>query len=414
MSELNDPLSALDEAIEKARGMIPGGSKRMFRRMVDRVNTSHRKLRGDAKAGRANNIRREQRAASYLQFNRGARVHKSIDALDAEIEKALRINGGMKISPKQRRTLAMDRGTNKNSRTGFSQTRGPHFGSGRRGKPSGGSIYSGARGLRATYLNARRSAKEDGSVGRSWLKDTKTRVAGAIHRYRTSRGEPSPYKRKLFGGGLKRIKKTATDIHKAKPKTLYVYRPVENAEDILAWAKGQWFKSTLPADKIHVTIIASATELNWATLFDDYHIEPAEERKSMCDCGPVYRLEDRTKTKTIEGGVREVKQLGDKGAVALCFESLSLTSRWLDLRRAGAVSKFSSFQPHITLTLSGDVPKDVQPYNGPIVLGEECWEEYKDGAYANVEENVTKAALDALSARLDEVEKAQAKPAEAA
>lgn len=198
-------------------------------------------------------------------------------------------------------------------------------------------------------------------------------------------------------------------VYKAKPKTLYVYRPVENAEDIIAWAKGQGFKSLLPADRLHVTIIASATEINWANLFDDYHLEPTDERKSMCECGPVYRFEDRAKTKKIEGGVREVKKLGEKGAVVLAFESLSLTSRWLDLRRAGAVSKFSAFQPHVTLTLSGDLPKDIQPYNGPIILGEECWEEFKDGAYEGVEEVVTKAALDEIAARLDAVEKASAK-----
>ncbi|MCL4715474.1 MAG: hypothetical protein KJZ75_11235 [Hyphomonadaceae bacterium] len=246
--------------------------------------------------------------------------------------------------------------------------------------------------------------------GESFRNFQRSHIKGALGRLKA---QPHPSTRAPGGGPVnrKRVKKAAEELHKAKAKTLYVYRPVENAEDILAWARGAGFKSLLPAEKLHCTIIASAIELNWAALFDDYHVEPNEERKSMCDCGPVYRFEDRTKTKTIEGGVREVKKLGDKGAVVLAFESLSLTSRWLDLRRAGAVSKFPSFVPHLTLTLSGDVPKDIQPYNGPIILGEECWEEFKDGAYANVEEVVTKAALDDLQARLAALETAQSKPA---
>lgn len=334
----------------------------------------------------------------------------SIGELYEAIEKARAYS--VRLSPKQRRKAVYSRLADANTGRGYSRTRG---GAGRSNR--GPSKHLGARGPKdrtaAGRLNERSTSFRNAKRG--WLdRESKAYVVQnareGIAAMRRRQGAAAPYKRKLLGGGLKRVRKSGIDLSKAKPKTLYVYRPVENAEEILAWAKAQGFKSTLPAEKLHCTIIASATEINWATLFDDHYIEPAEERKSMCDCGPVYRWEDRAKTKTIEGGVREVKKLGDKGAVVLAFESLSLTRRWIDLRQAGAVSKFPSFVPHLTLTLSGDLPKDVQPYTGNIVLGEECWEEFKDGAYANVEEVVTKAALDDLSERLATLEKAQAKP----
>lgn len=342
-----------------------------------------------------------------------------VGSLYEAIEKAGLRLGGVRVSPAQRRKLAMTSGGTRKPRTwnkprsiatGVSQYRGstqkPFSDPGARGPR--GSVAVGERTRSAALRRALGYGKDPkgGGLTRSEAKRHLATVRDnsrhAIEHDRKRRGLSPKYKLG-FGGRYKPISKAAA-------KTLYVYRPVENAEDIIAWAKGQGFKSTLPADKIHVTIIASATALNWATLFDDHHIEPAEERKSMCDCGPVYRWEDRGKTKTIEGGVREVKKLGDKGAVVLGFESLSLMQRFVDLRRAGATSKFSAFQPHLTITLGGDVPKDVTPYEGKIVLGEECWEEFKDGAYANVEEVVTKAAVDDLNTRLAAVEKAQAKP----
>lgn len=434
MSQDKDALAKLGEAIEKARGLIPGGSRAGIKRfgaahsaIIDRADA------GNARLGDGRTVSRLNRAGQYLASRKRGRrssvkvsadrapvkgrlvyrgkrrtgIYKSIDALDEVIEKALRINGGVKVSPKQRRNLAMQRGRMKNSRMGYSRERGPFLGTGNKKRNLNAEAHRNLASRAAVRRRSLQGTKDyGGNVGRA-----RQDARRLLHAYAASRGKASPFKRGMFGG-LKRVRKGGEDIHKAKAKTLYVYRPVENAEDILAWARGAGFKSLLPAEKLHVTIIASATEINWANLFDDYHLEPSEDRKAMCDCGPVYRLEDRTKTKTIEGGVREVKKLGN--GVVLAFESLSLTQRWIDLRRAGAVSKFPNFQPHITLTLSGDVPKDITPYEGKIVLGEECWEEFNDKAMDGVEEVVTKAALDDLSARLAAAEAELAKTKEVA
>ena len=47
-------------------------------------------------------------------------------------------------------------------------------------------------------------------------------------------------------------------------RSLYVHRPVLNAEAIIAWAKGAGFATTLPAEDMHVTVCFSKQPVNWA------------------------------------------------------------------------------------------------------------------------------------------------------
>lgn len=205
-------------------------------------------------------------------------------------------------------------------------------------------------------------------------------------------------------------------VEKAKAKTLYVYRPVLNADDILAWAKTQGFSSTLEASDLHVTIAFSKNPLNWAKLGDDWCAEDPRpgEGRDMRYTEAVSWSDGGHKQRRIEGGPREVKALGDKGAVVLAFQSPSLTERWAQFLRIGASWDYPSYGAHVTITYKGagvDLSK-VEPYRGPILLGEEDWNEIKEGAGDDVKETpVTKADLEALEARLSAVEKAQTKPA---
>lgn len=209
-------------------------------------------------------------------------------------------------------------------------------------------------------------------------------------------------------------------VEKAKAKTLYVFRQVLNADDILAWAKTQGFSSTLEASDLHVTVAFSKNPLNWAKLGDDWCAEdprPGEMRDRYAT-EAVSWSDGGQKQKRIEGGAREVKALGDKGAVVLAFQSPSLTERWAQFLRIGATWDYAGYTPHITITYKGagvDLSK-VEPYRGPVLLGEEDWNEIKEGAGDDVKETpVTKSDLDAIAARLETLEKSQAKPnAEAA
>lgn len=360
MSQDKDPLDELAEAVEKARGLIPRGGSSKLARNLDR-----RRRKGDLRASVDEGKNRQAaRATSYLrsrytnnQFGSAKKdpkaplgskerrgwavrrgVYKSLDALDEAIEKAKgkgMIRGGSGKAFR-RTALAADLATGSRKRR---------------------------LGRAASYLFDRQ------------LGTMPKKGGGRRHHAR---------------GGVYKGK-----VEKAKAKTLYVYRPVENAADIIAWAESQGFKSTQPAEKLHVTLAYSKTPLNWAKLHDDYRLEPDEERRLSCECGPVNWSEDGQKRRTIKGGVREVKALGKDGAVVLAFESDTLTQRWMDFKRAGAAWKFPSFTPHITITYDGkgvDLTK-VLPYVGDIVLGEECWEEVSENGQAEAiaAEKVTKA-----------------------
>lgn len=151
----------------------------------------------------------------------------------------------------------------------------------------------------------------------------------------------------------------------AKPQTLYVCRPVVNADDIHAWAEEQGFKSAVPEDDLHVTIAFSKDKVIWND------------------------IPDTTDEIEIKGGKREVKPLGDKGAaVVLKFESKELHERWQEFRDHGCSWDFPSYQCHVTITYDG---KDmdlsgVTPYDGPIILGPEKFNELDTGWSDKLEE----------------------------
>lgn len=152
---------------------------------------------------------------------------------------------------------------------------------------------------------------------------------------------------------------------------LYANRPVENAADIIAWAKAQGFKTTLPATDMHVTVAYSRDPVDW---------KAAGEASAQVGSGP--------------GGSRAVEQLGDEGAVVLRFQNLKLKQRWNQYRRAGASWDFPEYKPHITITYDpGDIDlSKVEPYNGPIVLGPERQEALDTDATAKIKEVATGAA----------------------
>jgi len=134
-------------------------------------------------------------------------------------------------------------------------------------------------------------------------------------------------------------------------KTLYVKRPVSNWRQIAGWAKEQGFETTLDSD-MHVTIMFSKSPVDW----DEF-----EERKGR---------------HVATNGKREVKPLGDQGAIVLKFEDDSLEKRWKQFKDGGCSWDYSEYQSHITITYGGhDDLSKVTPYRGPIILGGEEFKE---------------------------------------
>jgi hypothetical protein len=144
----------------------------------------------------------------------------------------------------------------------------------------------------------------------------------------------------------------------AAPRTLCVRRQLLNADDVIDWAKGQGFTSTLPADDMHVTITFSRQPVDWMKM------------------GEAWGSDKDGKLVVNAGGARLVEKLGPSATVLL-FNSSNLSWRHEDMVRNGASFDFDEYQPHVTLSYTG-APADlskVEPYRGELRLGSEIFEE---------------------------------------
>jgi phage-related protein (TIGR01555 family) len=156
------------------------------------------------------------------------------------------------------------------------------------------------------------------------------------------------------------------DTRDAMPRTLYVSRKVVNTKDIIDWARAQGIEQMLPASDLHVTVLYSKTPVNWLDMGEDW----AGDQRGRLHIKP--------------GGPREIDKFGD-GATVLSFISNDLTWRHEAMLANGASSDFDEYSAHITITYS-ELPGDVIPYQGPIVLGPEIFEEIVPGAQSEIEE----------------------------
>jgi len=136
-------------------------------------------------------------------------------------------------------------------------------------------------------------------------------------------------------------------------KTLYVYRPLLNADEIIKWAKGEGFEKTLPPNELHVTIAFSKEKMDWSSF-------KPENNKLI-----------------VRKGKRSVALLGEKAAVVK-FESNILQKRWKQFIDGGASWDWDKYQPHVSITYDGkdiDLSK-IKPYNGELIFGPE--QEFKE------------------------------------
>lgn len=147
----------------------------------------------------------------------------------------------------------------------------------------------------------------------------------------------------------------------ARPRSLYVHRPVVNAQAIIDWAKRNGFKKTIKAADLHVTIMYTTNMVDWTKMGDESW---GQNEKGQVIIPP--------------GGMRMVEQFGD--ATVLLFNSNVLTWRNCALRDRGCEWKWDEYQPHITITWAGprDDLDEIEAYQGEIILGPEKFEEVED------------------------------------
>ena len=79
--------------------------------------------------------------------------------------------------------------------------------------------------------------------------------------------------------------KTPSKTKKGVAKTLYVHRPLKNADEVRAWAKDAGFKNTLEPDDLHVTVAFSKDPLDWDAAGD--HFDELEYSSGQCSVEPL-------------------------------------------------------------------------------------------------------------------------------
>lgn len=157
-------------------------------------------------------------------------------------------------------------------------------------------------------------------------------------------------------------------------KTMYVYRPLLNAKEVLDHFRAQGLKPTMRAGALHVTIAHSNKLVDWTQV------------------GEAFGQDSDGTLVVPAGGMRAFEKFGDarEAAYVLLFQSSDLAARHHMLRYAGAEWKWSDYQPHVTIawrTLVGPngQPMEpaidtatIQPYRGKLIFGPEVFEEVND------------------------------------
>lgn len=146
-------------------------------------------------------------------------------------------------------------------------------------------------------------------------------------------------------------------------RTLYVYRKVKNAQEIIDHFKRQGVKTTLKANDLHVTIMYSATPVDWMKASSPWTYGDAEDVRNG-----VLRIPP--------GGPRDVDLFGDGDCLVLLFNNQDLSWRHETLLNIGCTFKFATYQPHITISHKfGGTLEGLEPFTGKIVLGPEIFAE---------------------------------------
>ncbi|MEO0781931.1 MAG: hypothetical protein AAFZ46_09245 [Pseudomonadota bacterium] len=141
----------------------------------------------------------------------------------------------------------------------------------------------------------------------------------------------------------------------ARPKTLYVYRPVINGAPIIRHYKAQGITGLLDASDLHVTVAYSRQPLDWMKVSATW----------------------QEKVEIPTGGPRTHEMLGtDSDALVLLVSPFDLKWRHDQILEAGASWDWPDYQPHITIAYDRNIDMtDVDVYQGKITLGPEVFEE---------------------------------------
>ena len=154
--------------------------------------------------------------------------------------------------------------------------------------------------------------------------------------------------------------KPGEPVADAAPRTLYIRRDVLNGEEIARWFKDQGVPEVYAPESMHVTIVYSQMPVDWMKVGSSWS----------------GNLE------LPEGGPRLLEKFGKDGDVLVqLFAASELKWRHDMAREVGATSDFPDYQPHISISIrAGEIDLiNLKPWQGPILLGPEVFEEIEEG-----------------------------------
>lgn len=140
-------------------------------------------------------------------------------------------------------------------------------------------------------------------------------------------------------------------------KTLYIYRPLINVNDLHNWAQEQGL-TIISEDVLHVTLAYSRGGLeNWSEIID-------ADSNLFCNSDPDH--------------LRHLDFFGkEKSVLVLKLNAPELVERWETFTAAGATWDWPLFEPHVTLTYEAQEIdlEQITPYYGDLIFGPEVWVE---------------------------------------
>ena len=163
---------------------------------------------------------------------------------------------------------------------------------------------------------------------------------------------------KLSQENIEKLEKISKAYNK---KTLYVSRSVENAKEILKWAKDQGITDLIKADEMHVTIAFSKKKVAW----DD------------------FKVNDKSIDVSLENA--KVEKLWD--AIVIKFENKDLAKDWKKYVDGGASWDYETYMPHISVSYKADQDiSKVGSYSGKVSFGWEVMAEIQKEYLKKLEE----------------------------
>jgi len=146
-------------------------------------------------------------------------------------------------------------------------------------------------------------------------------------------------------------------------KTLWLYRPLINWQDVYAWAILNGIKKLMPPEQLHLTLATCRQPVNWSGL---------ELRQDVLEIPEGYK----------------VVQIFGYIAKGLAFGHPAIKERHTELVDLFPTMDHPTLlRPHLTLMRGGKMPKTA--YEGKLVFGPERAQEFDETSVKNLKHQKT-------------------------